>query len=94
MTGHQIIYNKKTYQFRVRSREEAVFNVFLLIRSEWVISRSLTVQRLSDLYHTGPCNFQALGRWEQFKNLGIWKAYAEATKIKLACTLKQYRASI
>ena len=25
--------------------------------AEWVISKSLIVQRLSDLYHTGPCNF-------------------------------------
>jgi hypothetical protein len=54
------------YLFRVRARKEEVFNRCLLIRPEWVISRSLTIQRLPNFYHTGPCNFQAVGGWEQF----------------------------
>lgn len=49
------------YLFRVRARQEEIFNWCLLVRSKWIISRSLTVQGLSDLYHAGPCNFQASG---------------------------------
>jgi hypothetical protein len=71
--ARSMFFDVQQYLFRVRSREEEVFNGRLLIRPEWVVSRSLTVQRLSDLYHTGPCNFQAPGRWEQFYNL--WENY-------------------
>jgi hypothetical protein len=57
------------YLFRVRARQEEIFNGCLLIRPEWIISRSLTIQRLPNFYHTGPCNFQAVRRWEQFGDL-------------------------